>query len=35
MVKLNEKYMTDRTGRPTDVVLSRKDYRKPNVALAT
>jgi hypothetical protein len=28
MVKLNEKYMTDRAGRPTDVVLSRKDYRK-------
>jgi hypothetical protein len=25
MVKLNEKYMTDRAGRPTDVVLSRKD----------
>jgi hypothetical protein len=30
MVKLNEKYMTDRAGRPTDVVLSRK----PNAALA-
>ena len=28
MVKLNEKYMTDHAGRPTDVVLSRKDYRK-------
>ncbi len=28
MVKLNEKYMTDRAGRPTDVILSRKDYRK-------
>ncbi len=28
MVKLNEKYMTDRPGRPTNVILSRKDYRK-------
>jgi len=26
MVKLNEKYVTDRSGRRTDVVLSRKDY---------
>jgi hypothetical protein len=26
MVKLNEKYVTDRTGQRTDVVLSRKDY---------
>jgi len=26
--KLNEKYMTDRDGRPTDIVLSRKDYRQ-------
>lgn len=28
MVKLNEKYVTDRAGRRTDVVLSRKDYRR-------
>lgn len=28
MVKLDEKCMTDRAGRPTDVVLSRKDHRK-------
>ncbi len=27
MVKLNEKYVTDRAGR-ADVVLSRKDYRR-------
>jgi hypothetical protein len=26
MVKLNEKYVTDRRGQRTDVVLSRKDY---------
>ena len=26
MVKLNEKYVTDRTGQRTDVVLSRRDY---------
>jgi hypothetical protein len=26
MVKLNEKYVTDRAGQRTDVVLSRKDY---------
>lgn len=25
-MKLNEKYVTDRTGQRTDVVLSRKDY---------
>jgi hypothetical protein len=28
MVKLNEKYVTDRAGQRTDVVLSRKDYRR-------
>jgi len=28
MVKLNEKYVTDRAGRRTDVVLSRKDYHR-------
>ena len=28
MVQLNERYVTDRAGRPTDVVLSRKDYQK-------
>jgi len=27
-VKLNEKYMTDRDGRPTDILLTRKDYRQ-------
>ena len=26
MVKLNEKYVTNRRGQRTDVVLSRKDY---------
>ncbi len=28
MVKLHEKYVTDRTGQRTDVVLSRKDYMR-------
>jgi hypothetical protein len=26
MVKLNEKFVTDRAGRQTDVVLRRRDY---------
>ena len=28
MVKINEKYVTDRRGQRTDVVLSRKDYAR-------
>jgi PHD/YefM family antitoxin component YafN of YafNO toxin-antitoxin module len=28
MVKLNEKYVTNRAGQRTDVVLSRKDYSR-------
>jgi len=28
VVKLNEKFITDKTGRKTEVILSRGDYQK-------
>ena len=28
MVKLNEKFVTDKSGRATEVILSRRDYRR-------
>jgi hypothetical protein len=28
MFKVNEKYVTDRAGRRTDIVISRKNYRR-------